>query len=407
MSWALFALGLLAALLSFNVHFPLRWPGELAALTFGPAWWGGELPVHATLLYTGLGVGLVLAGALEEAVGLVGLGLLVASGLGPLASWRQADRVAKRLLAERWVTSRPEVHWARYALPFWFRDPEVVRRARVRRDGESLRADLYHPRTPGPDGGAPLLVYVHGGGWVLGFRRWQGRVLIRRLVRAGWVCVSVEYRLSPWATWPDHIVDVKRAIAWARNKAPTWGADPARIVVSGNSAGGHLAALAALTPGRAELEPGLGGLDTRVAALVGWYGVYDLLDRAKAWPHGALRRLWELLVMKQRVDEARERFELASPITHVGADSPPTLLVHGTLDTLVPIGSARAMHDRFEELAPGRCRLLEIEGAEHAFEVFWSRRGAWAVEAVATWLERVVAGADAKKATHLEDGRPV
>lgn len=409
MSWALFALGLLAALLSLNVHFPLRRPGELAALTFGPAWWGGELPVHAAILYGGLGLGFVLGGALEDASGgtgwpgWIGLALLVLAGLGPLASWRQADRVRARLLAEGWIERAPNVSWLRYALPFWFRDAEVVKTAGVRRDDETLRADLYRPRTPASH--APLLVYVHGGGWVLGFRRWQGRVLMRRLVKAGWVCVSVQYRLSPWATWPDHIVDVKRAIAWAKRMAPTWGADPDRLVVSGNSAGGHLAALAALTPGKKELEPDLGELDTNVAALVAWYGVYDLLDRAKAWPHGALRRLWELLVMKRRVGQARELFELASPITHVAAASPPTLLVHGTLDTLVPIASARAMQARFDEVAPGRSRLLEIEGAEHAFEVFWSRRGTYAVEAVAMWLERVMA--DAKKAAHPEDERPV
>lgn len=401
MSWALFALGLLAALLSLNVHFPLRRPGELAALTFGPAWWGGELPVHAVLLYGGLGLGFVLGGALEDTSGgtgwpgWVGLALLALAGLGPVASWRQASRVRARLLEEGWFVRAPEVPWLRYGLPFWFRDRDVEKSAGVRRDGERLRADLYRPRT-GPREGAPLLVYVHGGGWVLGFRRWQGRVLMRRLVKAGWVCVSVQYRLSPWATWPDHIIDVKRAIAWAKRMAPGWGADPERVVVSGNSAGGHLAALAALTPGRAELEPGLGELDTRVAALVAWYGVYDLLDRAKAWPHGALRRLWELLVMKQRLGEARDRFELASPISHVGPDSPPTLLVHGTLDTLVPIASARAMQARFDEVAPGRSQLLEIEGAEHAFEVFWSRRGVFAVEAAVEWLERVTA--DAKKA---------
>ena len=405
MSWALFMLGVLAALASLNTHFPPRRPGELAFLTFGPAWWGGELPIHVAILFGAIGATLVASDALAG-VGWLGLALLLLAGLGPIASWRQASRVRDRLIREGLVSPHAlDVPWARWIVPMWFSDPEVVRHANVVRDGETLRADLHRPRTPTT--GAPILVYVHGGGWVLGFRRWQGRLLMRRLVRSGWLCVSVEYRLSPRATWPDHITDVKRAIAWVKRMAPSWGADPSRVAISGNSAGGHLAALAALTPNRADLQPGFEEADTQVAALVGWYGVYDLLDAARAWPHGALRRLWELLVIKRRLGAARERFELASPISHVAADSPPTLLIHGTLDTLVPIGSARAMQARFDEVAPHRSRLIEIEGAEHAFEVFWSRRATYAVEAAATWLEQIVGSPHAKKATHLIDGRPV
>lgn len=411
MPWALFTFGALAALLSLNIHFPPRRPGEFAVLTFGLAWWGGELPVHTALLFAAVGALLVHSGGLggdaelaaggPEFVGWVGLVLLLLSGLGPLSSWRQASRVRQHLLREGWLVTPPEVSWVRYALPFWFRDRDVWRQANLRREGETLRADLYRPRTPVTS--APVLVYVHGGGWVLGFRRWQGRVLMRRLVKAGWVCVSVQYRLSPWATWPDHIIDVKRALVWVKQMAPTWGGDPTRVAISGNSAGGHLAALAALTPGRPEFQPGFEDKDTRVVALVGWYGVYDLLDRARAWPHGALRRLWELLVMKQRLANAVERFELASPLSHVSSESPPTLLIHGTLDTLVPLASARAMQRRFDEVAPSRSRLLEIEGAEHAFEVFWSRRGTLAVEAAALWLEQTL---DAKKATPRDEGQP-
>lgn len=382
MATVLLVTGVLALLFALNVHFPLRRPGELAVVTFGPAWWGGELPVHAALLFGGLGTALVASGALAETEGVVGLALLVASLLGPVTSWRQATRVGRRL----GVRAAADMPWTRLALPFWFGDAAVRCIPRVRRDGERLVADLYQPRTPRTDKPSPILVYVHGGGWVLGFRRWQGRILIRRLVRAGWVCVSVEYRLSPWATWPDHIHDVKRALAWVERMAPAWGADPHRIAISGNSAGGHLAALAALAPAHPALSPD-GVPVVGVFALVGWYGVYDLLDRARAFGHGALTRLWELLVMKRRLARASALFELASPLSHVKRESPPTLLVHGTRDTLVPIASARAMRTAFEERGARRCDLFEIEGAAHAFEVFWSRRGVYAVEAVAQWLE--------------------
>lgn len=399
MPLALLAFGLLAVLFALNVHIPIRRPGELALMTFGPAWWGGELPVHTTLLVLALAAGLATAGGLDSELGAVGLALALTSTLGPLRSWREATRVGAALAADSGPPPERVPLW-RFCFPFAFRDAAVVATPALERDGEGLTADLYRPRHPSGTSPGPLLIYVHGGGWVLGFRRWQGRILIRRLVRAGWTCVSIQYRLSPRATWPAHIVDVKRAIAWVKRQAPGWGADPKRVAVSGNSAGGHLAALAALTPGLPDYQPGFESEDTSVAALVSWYGVYDLLDQAKAWPHGALKRLWELLVMKQRQDRAADAYRLASPITHVCASSPPTLLLHGTRDTLVPIASARAMKASFDDLAPGRCRLLEVEGAEHAFEVFWSRRAVFAVEAAAHWLEATVAPQKEEASSH-------
>jgi acetyl esterase/lipase len=75
------------------------------------------------------------------------------------------------------------------------------------------------------------------------------------------------------------------------------------------------------------------------------------------------------------------------PITHLSPEAPPTLLIHGTHDTLVPIAAAHAFHQVFEAVAPGRAILWPIRGAQHAFEVFWSRRGAYAVDAAACWLE--------------------
>lgn len=393
MEIALFILGVVAVLAAWHVHHPVRRPGELAAALFPSAWIGGELPLHAAALFGGAGLALVLAGALDESLGSVGLVLLVASAAGPARSWQQATR-SREVLAQALGRTIPPAELAlwRYLVPIWFRDREVIARYNLQRDGERLRADLYRPRTA-PARPGPLLVYVHGGGWVLGFRRWQGRLLIRRLVRSGWVAVSVQYRLSPWATWPDHIVDIKRAIAWSRRMAPSWGADPARIAISGNSAGGHLSALAAFTPSATRWQPGFETEDTRVQALVGWYGIYDLVaavNGSSLWPSGALRRLWHLLVMKRSFGAAREAYTEASPATHFGPHAPPTLLVHGALDTLVPVATARAFAEECERRVPGRVRYAEVPGAEHAFEVFTSRRAAIAVEAAALWLEETL-----------------
>lgn len=388
---ALFIFGLTAAFIAWHVHHPVRRPGELAAAMFASAWIAGELPFHVGALFTGVGVALIAAGGLDQPIGYAGLGALIVSGLGPVSSWREATRARAALSAALGRPVRGEVSLLRYLVPVHVADRDVVATPGLVRENDRLRADLYVPRSPPPGGGPrPLLVYVHGGGWVLGFRRWQGRLLIRRLVKAGWVAVSVQYRLSPWATWPAHIIDVKRSIVWAKAMAPSWGADPSRIALSGNSAGGHLAALAAFSPGFAPWQPGFEREDTSVAALVGWYGIYDLVaavDGSPLWPHGGLRRLWRLLVMKRALATARDDYHLASPATHFGPQAPPTLLVHGALDTLVPVASARAFAAECDKAVPGRVTYFEVPGAEHAFEVFYSRRAVVAVEAAAMWLE--------------------
>ena len=97
-----------------------------------------------------------------------------------------------------------------------------------------------------------MLFQIHGGGWVIGSKNEQALPLMYHLARAGWVCVSVDYRLSPQATFPDHLVDCKRALAWVREHVAEYGGDPDFVVVTGGSAGGHLAALVALTPNDAE-----------------------------------------------------------------------------------------------------------------------------------------------------------
>lgn len=404
MPLALFIVGVCAALLAWHVHHPIRRPGEVAAALFMLAWLGGELPLHALVLFGGTGVGLVVCGGLAEPLGWIGLGALLLAGLGPIMSWRQAALAKARLSGAMNAPLTSDLSWWRYAIPVAFADREVICTPNMLRDGERLKADLYRPRVL-PATPRPLLVYVHGGAWVLGFRRWQGRLLIRRLVRSGWVVVSIQYRLSPWATWPDHIIDVKRALAWAKRMAKSWNADPKRVALSGNSAGGHLATLAAFSPDVAAWQPGFEGDDTRVQALVSWYGIYDLvgaIDPTKAlakWPHGGMRRLWRLLVMKRALLGAEDAYSLASPHSHFGEHAPPTLLIHGELDTLVPVASARAFAATCAATLPERVTYLEVPGAEHAFEVFTSRRGVVAVEAAAHWLEQVLRDTAETKAT--------
>ena len=136
------------------------------------------------------------------------------------------------------------------------------------------RADL--PAMP-----APVLIFVPGGAWVHGSRRFQGSALMSHLVEAGWVCLAIDYRVSPRNRWPRHVMDVKAAVAWARANADQFGGDRDFVAIAGCSAGGHLASLAALTPGDEKFEGELhAGADTTVDAAVSIYGRYDWHDRS-------------------------------------------------------------------------------------------------------------------------------
>ncbi len=139
---------------------------------------------------------------------------------------------------------------------------------------------------------------VHGGGWVLGFKDRQGQLLMRQMAKAGWVCCNVDYRLSPMATFPDHLVDVKKAIAWIREHSDELGVDPDFLAVTGGSAGGHLTALAALTAGDPGLQPGFEDADTSVQAAVPFYGVFDFKNRDGLWPKEMITQYLAPLVMK-------------------------------------------------------------------------------------------------------------
>ncbi len=389
MPLALFILGLVAVLFAYLVHWPVRRPGELAVALFFPAWLMGEMPIHAAILFVATAVVFIAEGALVEPLGFVGIALLLVAGLSPLRSLRDARRTARVASDLLGRPVRAEPSWSRLAMPAWYGDRAI--RREHHRYGPHRRnvADVYLPRAAPaqtPPGPRPILVYIHGGAWVIGFRRFQGRLLTRRLVHAGWVVVSIGYRLSPIARWPDHIIDVKRALAWVRAESPRWSGDPSRIAVSGGSAGGHLAALAALTPNYPAWQPGFEAADTSIQACVPWYGVYDLLDRRSHFPHGALRRLWEIAIMRARMKDAPAAYAEASPLTHLGPNAPPFLIVHGSHDTLVPPAVARA----FAEVHP-RATYLEVPGAEHACDVLYSTRAAHAVEAAAMWLEQTLA----------------
>lgn len=251
----------------------------------------------------------------------------------------------------------------------------------------ALRLDVHRPRDPAPPGARrPAILQVHGGAWVWGDKRTQGIPLLRHLASQGWVGFNANYRLSPRATFPDHLVDLKRAVAYIRDHADEHGVDPDFIVVTGGSAGGHLATLLALTAGEEALQPGFEGADTSVQAAVPFYGVYDLGPERGYFPAKTVRRFFGRVIIKASPTRHPERFRAASAFAHLRPDAPPFLVVHGALDTLAPVAMARDLVAELREVSTSPVLYLELAGAQHAFDVLPTGRTRLVVRAVDRYL---------------------
>jgi acetyl esterase/lipase len=273
------------------------------------------------------------------------------------------------------------------ARPFKMTQPgvEVVRNVAYTEGGVKAKLDIYRPA--GRDlSRAPVLVQVHGGAWIIGRKEEQGLLLMNRMAARGWVCVAVNYRLAPKHPWPTQIIDVKRALAWVREHVAEYGGDPDYLVLTGGSAGGHLASLAALTPG--DFQPGFEDADTAVAGCVPFYGVYDMVgDDGDPFTVGMRDSLLAKWVFRKDPAEHLDEFRAASPVHRVTADAPDFFVIHGANDTLVSVRQARAFVARLREVSKASVTYAELPGTQHAFEVFGSIRSHHVIKAVQRWLQ--------------------
>jgi acetyl esterase/lipase len=262
------------------------------------------------------------------------------------------------------------------------RGVEYARRGNLR-----LRLDVYMPHEPARHP-RPAIVQVHGGGWIIGSRREQAIPLLTHLAANGWVGFNIDYRLSPRATFPDHLVDVKQAIAWVRDNADEYGVDPSFVALTGGSAGGHLCALAALTADDPALQPGFEDADTSVAAAVPFYGAYDLLDEAGRHAP-VVHRILERWVLKARRRDEPERFRLASPMYRLHAEAPPMFVIHGERDSMLPVEEARLFAQRLREISDQPVLYAEMVGGQHAFDLIPSWRTVPVIDAIERFLATV------------------
>ncbi|MFN8017830.1 MAG: alpha/beta hydrolase [Acidimicrobiales bacterium] len=364
------------------------------------------MPLHAIGWQALATAAFARRGALRTPEGWVGLGISAASWVALHRVWQQSMQAGD--LFDRALEQGLGDHLYRGELLGLASGPAEIRR-RAAPGPLGLRAALPYVHDvdipygdAGPrntldiwkrwdlpnDAKAPVLVNVHGGAWVIGNKQQQAMPLMAHLAEQGWVCVSINYRLSPRATWPDHIVDVKRALAWVKEHIAGYGGDPSFVAISGGSAGGHLSSLAALTPNEPAFQPGFEDADTSVAAAVPFYGVYDWTNR-DGTGRSDMEEMLGRIVLKTTMAESPEVWEQASTMSWVGPDAPPMMLVHGTNDSLVPVEQARSFASMLREASHAPVVYVELPGAQHAFEVFDSPRTLYSAGAVHRFLESV------------------
>jgi acetyl esterase/lipase len=391
---------LLYAALTANAVRPL--PGFRAGVpSFFAGWITNEMAPH-WLAVTTADAATHLTSKRRDPVALALAGAS-AVGLGYLVSLAQRDQqTAEDALAEALGAEYGEQldelptpadlrpPWRSLVNPFrTFRHPRVP--VRVEKNiafGEAGRRnhlDIYRPAEDVEN--APVLLQVHGGAWILGQKEEQGIPLMQHLAAKGWVCVAINYRLSPRDAWPAQAVDVKKAIHWIRQHIASYGGDPDYIAITGGSAGGHLAALTALTPNTPGWQPGFEDADTSVQLAVPHYGVYDLAGSTGTKAATQLRDLFLAgWVMKKTWRDDPEVFEDASPVLRITPEAPDFFVIHGKHDSLVPVDQARQFVARLREVSKRSVVYAELPGAQHAFDIFPSIRSAHIVRAIDRYL---------------------
>jgi len=257
------------------------------------------------------------------------------------------------------------------------------------------RADIWRRADLPRDGKAPVLLQVPGGAWTIGMRRPQSYALLSHMAERGWVCLSIDYRVSPRHTWPDHIVDVKRALAWIKENIADYGGDPEFVAITGGSAGGHLSSLAALTPNDPQWQPGFEDADTSVVAAVPIYGRYDWFTS-----HGSGRKEFiaflQKFVVKKPFGQNRQTYLDASSIKRLRPDAPPFFILHGQDDSIIPVGEGREFADALREVSTSTVAYAEIPHAQHAFDFYYgSPRAHYTARAVEEFLSWVHAKREA------------
>lgn len=391
--------------LAWNLYRPAYNRGLLSTVSFLCGWLVGELAIHHIIVQVAIVALFIWAGAVTGLAGAAGFLVCLAAWFAMAWFYLGSDKAANAVrvslgegLGEDYESHiHPEFalrfpdgpNYERIRRPWGNVDPQVE----VIKDHpfgvNGLTLDIYRSREPSSN--RPVLLQIHGGAWTekLGSKDRQAIPLMNHMALRDWICVATSYRLSPGATFPEHLVDCKAALAWIKENIEDFGGNPDFVAVTGGSAGGHLCALMALTPNHPAFQPGFEDQDTHVRAAVPFYGVYDFTNEQNMASLADRQSFLEKNIMKKSMSEHREDFRLASPLIQVNADAPPFLIIHGDKDTLVPVEEARYFAEHLGGVSTSPVLYAEIPGGQHAFDMFPSVRSEHVkhgVERFLTWV---------------------
>jgi acetyl esterase/lipase len=244
-------------------------------------------------------------------------------------------------------------------------------------NGRSLQLDLYRPKDLKEP--APALVFIHGGGWSRGNRQ-DYRVYVIDFAKRGYVTATISYRLTGEAKYPAQIEDAKNAIRFLRANAAKYGINPDKMAAIGGSAGGHLSMMVGYAPGQLEGNGGYAETSSAVQAVVNFYGPTDLTAEA-AKTSGTVKGFFG-----GDYEAMKEAYEMASPIRHIDKGDPPTLVLHGTIDELVPVEQADLLVEALKS-AGVPVEYERLEGWPHTMDMAVSVN-AYCQQQIAKFLDK-------------------
>jgi acetyl esterase/lipase len=379
--------------------------GLSAVLAYPVGWAAGELPVQGIVSQVAL-LGLLAwwgwpSVAWLELLVVVLAFVSVAQNLMLVFIAFYSRRIVRRAMAGSPVAPLTISHtgddefgaWWRTAMQFPFhpRDMQLVKNV-VYGSLPRQRLDVWRMSTTPLH--APVVLFIHGGSWTMGDKREQGRPMLHEFVRRGWIAVVPNYRLAPRHPWPAQIEDVTRVLGWVKKNIATHGGDPERVVVSGGSAGGQLAALVALSAKDATWRPHdmTDVADWSVRGAMPFYGVLETTGDEAHWRGlgRGIRILLERRIVQVPYEGNEPLYRAMSPFDRIGADAPPFFVVQGRNDTLVDVQVARDFVTKFREVANAPMYYVELPFTQHAFDISASPRTSATTRAAVAFAESVV-----------------